>query len=199
MDYAIQVITLSVTDVDKAAAFYTQQAGFTLDVDYHAAGNFRVVQLTPPGSTCSVQIGVGLTDSPAGSAGATCLVVTDIEAAPRELIGLGVAVSDIAMGEDGYGIVILGGGSGGYACASRASELGKHVALIEKDKVGTPACTGAVSHQGAAAPRRDRGPGQDGRRLRRPDCHKPSVCSHCGRLVQNLNSTAVRARVRLAV
>ena len=95
MDYAIQVITLSVTDVDKAAAFYTQQAGFTLDVDYHPAGGFRVVQLTPPGSACSVQIGVGLTDAPAGSARATCLVVTDIEAARRELIGRGVAVSDV--------------------------------------------------------------------------------------------------------
>src|SRR6202020_573086 len=82
MDYAIAVITLSVTDVDKAAAFYTEQAGFTLDVDYHPAGNFRVVQLTPPGSACSVQIGVGLTDSPAGSARATCLVVSDIEAGP---------------------------------------------------------------------------------------------------------------------
>jgi catechol 2,3-dioxygenase-like lactoylglutathione lyase family enzyme len=95
MDYAIQVITLSVTDVDKAAAFYTQQAGFTLDVDYHPASNFRVVQLTPPGSACSVQIGVGLTDSPPGSARATCLVVADIEAACRELIGRGAAVSDV--------------------------------------------------------------------------------------------------------
>jgi catechol 2,3-dioxygenase-like lactoylglutathione lyase family enzyme len=95
MDYAIQVIILSVTDVDKAAAFYTEQAGFTLDVDYHPASNFRVVQLTPPGSACSVQIGVGLTDAPAGAARATCLVVTDIEAARRELIGRGVAVSDV--------------------------------------------------------------------------------------------------------
>ncbi|HEY1704860.1 MAG TPA: VOC family protein [Trebonia sp.] len=95
MDYAIQVITLSVTDIDKAAAFYTQQVGFTLDVDYHPASDFRVVQLTPPGSACSVQVGDGLTDSKPGSARATCLVVTDIEAARRELIGRGVAVSDI--------------------------------------------------------------------------------------------------------
>jgi catechol 2,3-dioxygenase-like lactoylglutathione lyase family enzyme len=95
MDYAIQVITLSVSDVDKAAAFYTQQAGFTLDVDYHPADDFRVVQLTPPGSACSVQFGVGLTDAPAGSARATCLVVTDIEGARRELIGRGVAVSEV--------------------------------------------------------------------------------------------------------
>ena len=95
MDYQLQVITVSVSDVDKAAGFYTQQAGFALDVDYHPAGDFRVVQLTPPGSACSVQIGVGLTDAAPGSARATCLAVTDIEAARRELTGRGVTVSDI--------------------------------------------------------------------------------------------------------
>ena len=78
MDYRIQVITLSVSDVDKAASFYTQQAGFTLDVDYHPASDFRVVQLTPP-----------------GSARATYLAVTDIEATRRELTGRGVIVSGI--------------------------------------------------------------------------------------------------------
>jgi catechol 2,3-dioxygenase-like lactoylglutathione lyase family enzyme len=95
MDYQLQVITLPVSDVDKAAAFYTQQAGFTLDVDYHPAPDFRVVQLTSPGSACSVQIGVGLTDAPPGSARATYLVVTDIEAAHRELTARGVMVSGI--------------------------------------------------------------------------------------------------------
>lgn len=77
MDYQLQVITLSVSDFDKAVAFYTQQAGFALDVDYHPAPGFRVVQLTPPGSACSIQIGAGLTDAPPGSARATYLVVTD--------------------------------------------------------------------------------------------------------------------------
>jgi catechol 2,3-dioxygenase-like lactoylglutathione lyase family enzyme len=95
MDYQLQVITLAVSDVDKAAAFYTQQAGFTVDVDYHPASGFRVVQLTPPGSACSVQIGTGLTDAPPGSARATFLVVTDIEAARQDLTGRGVVVSDI--------------------------------------------------------------------------------------------------------
>jgi catechol 2,3-dioxygenase-like lactoylglutathione lyase family enzyme len=95
MDYQLQVITLSVSDVDKAAAFYTEQAGFTLDVDYHPAPGFRVVQLTPPGSACSVQIGVGLTDAPPGSARATYLAVTDIEAAHRSLTGRGVTMSGI--------------------------------------------------------------------------------------------------------
>jgi catechol 2,3-dioxygenase-like lactoylglutathione lyase family enzyme len=95
MDYQLQVITLSVSDVDKAAAFYTQQAGFTLDVDYHPASDFRVVQLTPPGSACSIQIGAGLTDAGPGSARGTYLAVTDIEAARRELTGRGVTVSGI--------------------------------------------------------------------------------------------------------
>jgi catechol 2,3-dioxygenase-like lactoylglutathione lyase family enzyme len=95
MDYQLQVITLSVSDVDKAAAFYTQQAGFTLDVDYDPARGFRVVQLTPPGSACSIQFGDGLTDAPPGSARSTYLAVTDIEAAHRELTGRGVAVSEI--------------------------------------------------------------------------------------------------------
>jgi catechol 2,3-dioxygenase-like lactoylglutathione lyase family enzyme len=93
--YQIQVITVPVSDIDRAAAFYTQQAGFQLDVDYHPAPGFRVVQLTPPGSACSVQIGTGLTDATPGSARATYLVVTDIEAARRELTRRGVRVSGI--------------------------------------------------------------------------------------------------------
>jgi catechol 2,3-dioxygenase-like lactoylglutathione lyase family enzyme len=95
MDYQLQVITLAVSDVDQAAAFYTRQAGFTLDVDYHPVPGFRVVQLTPPGSACSVQLGAGLTDAAPGSARATYLTVTDIEAARAELIARGVKVSDI--------------------------------------------------------------------------------------------------------
>jgi catechol 2,3-dioxygenase-like lactoylglutathione lyase family enzyme len=95
MDYRIQVVTVPVTDVDQAAVFYTQQAGFALDVDYHPTGDFRVVQLTPPGSACSVQFGVGLTDAAPGSARGTYLAVTDIEAARCELAERGVKVSGI--------------------------------------------------------------------------------------------------------
>ena len=95
MDYQLQVITLPVSDVDKAAAFYTQQAGFTLDVDYHPAPGFRVAQLTPPGSSCSIQIGNGITDAPAGSIRNAYLVVTDLEAARSHLLERGVAVSEI--------------------------------------------------------------------------------------------------------
>ena len=67
MDYKLQVVTVPVSDVDQASAFYTQQAGSPLDVDYHPASGFRVVQLTPPGSACSVQIDAGLTDAALGS------------------------------------------------------------------------------------------------------------------------------------
>jgi catechol 2,3-dioxygenase-like lactoylglutathione lyase family enzyme len=95
MAYQVQVITLPVTDVDKALAFYTERAGFGLDVDYHPAPDFRVVQVTPPGSACSVRFGVGLTAAAPGGTGPTYLVVTDIEAAHRDLTERGVVVSPI--------------------------------------------------------------------------------------------------------
>ena len=95
MDYRIEVITLPVSDVDRALQFYTEQAGFALDVDYRPNSRFRVVQLTPPGSSCSVQFGIGLTDAVPGSARTTYLAVTDIEAAHLELTERGVPVSPI--------------------------------------------------------------------------------------------------------
>ena len=95
MDYRIEVITIPVSDVGAAVRFYTERAGFTLDVDYRPNSQFRVVQLTPSGSSCSVQLGVGLTDATPGSARTTLLVVTDIEAAHRELTRRGLAGSPI--------------------------------------------------------------------------------------------------------
>jgi catechol 2,3-dioxygenase-like lactoylglutathione lyase family enzyme len=94
MEYRIEVLTLSVSDVDKAAAFY-QQAGFALDVDYHPTDDFRVVQVTPPGSSCSVQFGIGLTDAEPGLARSLHLVVNDIEAAHRELTDREVVVGPL--------------------------------------------------------------------------------------------------------
>ena len=95
MNYAIEVLILPVRDVDRARAFYTDQAGFTLDVDYAPTDDYRVVQLTPPGSTCSVQIGVGLTDAPPGSVRGIYVVVDDLQAARDELRSRGVAVSEV--------------------------------------------------------------------------------------------------------
>jgi catechol 2,3-dioxygenase-like lactoylglutathione lyase family enzyme len=95
MDYKLELVLLPVADVDRAKAFYTEQCGFTLDVDHRAGDDFRVVQLTPPGSACSVTVGTGLLDTAPGSVRGLHLVVTDIEAAREELRARGVDVSDV--------------------------------------------------------------------------------------------------------
>src|SRR5262245_60344415 len=95
MKLSIEVITLPVGDVERALRFYVDQVGFTLDVDYSPNDAFRVVQLTPPGSSCSIQIGRGLTDAPAGSLRNVYLVVTDLEAARNGLLERGVEVGEI--------------------------------------------------------------------------------------------------------
>jgi catechol 2,3-dioxygenase-like lactoylglutathione lyase family enzyme len=92
---SIEVIVLPVTDVDRALRFYVDQVGFLLDVDYSPSDAFRVVQLTPPGSHCSIQIGKGLTDAPAGSLRNVHLVVTDLEATRASLLEREVKVSAI--------------------------------------------------------------------------------------------------------
>ena len=93
--FSVEVITLPVSDVDRALRYYADQAGFTIDVDYRPNGAFRVAQLTPPGSACSIQIGNGLTNAPAGSLRAIYLVVPDIEAARNRLLERGVKVGVI--------------------------------------------------------------------------------------------------------
>jgi catechol 2,3-dioxygenase-like lactoylglutathione lyase family enzyme len=95
MDYKLEVVIVPVADVDRAKAFYVDTAGFILDVDHRASDEFRVVQVTPPGSACSITFGVGLSDAAPGSYRGTHLVVTDIVAARAELVDRGVAVSDI--------------------------------------------------------------------------------------------------------
>jgi catechol 2,3-dioxygenase-like lactoylglutathione lyase family enzyme len=95
VELKLEVVTVPVSDVGRAVSFYTERVGFVLDVDYGPTEDFRVVQLTPPGSSCSVQFGVGLTDAVPGSVRGVSLVVRDIEAARRELVGRGVAVGDI--------------------------------------------------------------------------------------------------------
>ena len=94
-NFSIEVITLPVSDVDRALRFYVDQVGFTLDVDYSPKDTFRVVQLTPPGSSCSIQVGKGLTDASAGSVRNIYLVVSDIEAARSFLLKRGVEVSAV--------------------------------------------------------------------------------------------------------
>lgn len=96
----LELVLLPVTDVDRAKAFYVDKAGFALDVDHQPSEDFRIVQLTPPGSACSITIGLGLTTAP-GPIRGIHLVVTDIEAARAELVGRGVEVSEIRHLADG--------------------------------------------------------------------------------------------------
>ena len=95
MDFRLELVLIPVSDVDRAKAFYTEQVGFQLDVDTSPTEEFRVVQMTPPGSSCSITIGKGMTDAPPGSYRGTHLVVSDIEAARAELVGRGVEVSEV--------------------------------------------------------------------------------------------------------
>jgi len=103
VDYKLELVLIPVSDVDRAKAFYVDTLGFDLDVDHQPNDEFRVVQMTPPGSACSITIGIGITDATPGSYRGTHLVVSDIEAARAELVGRGVEVSDIRhMGPGGW-------------------------------------------------------------------------------------------------
>ncbi len=95
MDWKIELIGIPVSDVDRAKDFYTQQAGFVLDHDHEVSDEIRFVQLTPPGSACSITIGRGVIDAPPGSVKGVQMVVADITEARAELEGRGVEVSEI--------------------------------------------------------------------------------------------------------
>ena len=101
MDFKLELVLLPVSDVDRTKAFYTEKVGFNLDVDHQVSDEFRVVQMTPPGSACSITIGKGITDAVPGSVRGLHLVVFDIEAARAELVGRGVEVSAIRHFEAG--------------------------------------------------------------------------------------------------
>ncbi|MFG1819335.1 VOC family protein [Kribbella sp. NPDC049174] len=100
MDFKLEVFVVPVGDVDKAKAFY-EQFGFRLDADYSVGDDFRVVQVTPPGSEAAIIFGRGLSAAEPGSVQGLHLVVTDIEAARDELVGRGADVSDVWHDADG--------------------------------------------------------------------------------------------------
>jgi predicted enzyme related to lactoylglutathione lyase len=95
MDLKLEVVPIPVTDVDRAKAFYTEKAGFNADHDHTVSDEVRFVQLTPPGSACSISLGKGIVDTPPGSVQGLMLVVADIQAARAELADRGVEVSDV--------------------------------------------------------------------------------------------------------
>ena len=95
MDYKLELITLPVSDPDRAKAFYADQVGFNADHDHTVSPELRFVQLTPPGSGCSIAFGLGMTEQPPGSMKGLQLVVDDIETAQRDLSSRGVEVGEI--------------------------------------------------------------------------------------------------------
>jgi catechol 2,3-dioxygenase-like lactoylglutathione lyase family enzyme len=94
MDWKLELVSIPVTDVDRAIAFYVDKAGFVLDHDHRVSEELRFVQLTPPGSACSIAVGTGIVQTPPGSAQVQ-LVVPDIEAARAELVSRGLEVGDV--------------------------------------------------------------------------------------------------------
>ncbi len=97
MQMKLELVAVPVSDVDRAKAFYTEKIGFDADHDYQVRDDLRFVQLTPPGSACSIVIGVGITDMPPGSQKGLQMVVPDVKEVRDELVKRGVDVSDIEV------------------------------------------------------------------------------------------------------
>ena len=97
MNWKIELVAVPVTDVDRAKAFYVDQVGFSADHDTQVHEGLRFVQLTPPGSACSIVMGTGITEMPPGSQKGIQVVVEDAEVARQELIGRGVPASDVVV------------------------------------------------------------------------------------------------------
>jgi predicted enzyme related to lactoylglutathione lyase len=95
MDWKLELVAVPVTDVDRAKTFYTDQVGFNADHDHRISDELRFVQLTPPGSACSIALGTGVTDARPGSVTGLQMVVADIEAARAHLADGGVEVSEV--------------------------------------------------------------------------------------------------------
>jgi catechol 2,3-dioxygenase-like lactoylglutathione lyase family enzyme len=95
MDWKLELVAVPVTDVDRAKAFYTEQAGFKVDHDHTVSDDLRFIQLTPPGSACSIALGKGVTTAVPGSVQGLQLVVSDVAAARAELLGRGMDVGEV--------------------------------------------------------------------------------------------------------
>ena len=101
MEWKLEVVVVPVTDVERAKRFYSEQVGFVVDHDTRVNEAMRIVQLTPPGSACSIVIGTGLVDTPPGTVKGLQLVVDDVEAARAQLAVRGVEVSPVRHVEGG--------------------------------------------------------------------------------------------------
>jgi catechol 2,3-dioxygenase-like lactoylglutathione lyase family enzyme len=101
MDWKIEVVTIPVSDLDRARDFYDEKIGFAVDIDHRISDDLRLVQLTPPGSACSIHLGKGTVDMEPGSVDGVFLVVPDVRAARDELVRQGVEVGELQIFDEG--------------------------------------------------------------------------------------------------
>jgi catechol 2,3-dioxygenase-like lactoylglutathione lyase family enzyme len=97
MDMKLELVAVPVTDVDRAKSFYVEEVGFNLDHDHRVNDQLRFVQLTPPGSACSIVLGIGITEMAPGSQKGLQVVVDDVEAVRQDLSGRGVKTSEVQI------------------------------------------------------------------------------------------------------
>jgi catechol 2,3-dioxygenase-like lactoylglutathione lyase family enzyme len=115
MDLKLELLPIPVSDVDRAKAFYSEKCGFVVDLDHQPNDDFRIVQLTPPGSACSIMIGKGTIQTEPGSVQGVQLVVSDIEAARAELVERGLDIGSVRHYENGEWIDGKGGDWNSFA------------------------------------------------------------------------------------
>jgi catechol 2,3-dioxygenase-like lactoylglutathione lyase family enzyme len=101
MDWKIEVVTVPVSDIDRARDFYAEKVGFEVDIDFKVSDDVRLVQLTPPGSACSIHLGKGTVDMEPGSIDGVFLVVRDVHTARAQLVDRGVEVGGLQVFEEG--------------------------------------------------------------------------------------------------
>jgi catechol 2,3-dioxygenase-like lactoylglutathione lyase family enzyme len=101
MDWKIEVVTIPVSDLDRARDFYAEKIGFAVDIDHRISDDLRLVQLTPSGSACSIHLGKGTVDMEPGSVDGVFLVVPDVRAARDELVRQGVEVGELQIFDEG--------------------------------------------------------------------------------------------------
>jgi len=101
LDWKIEVVTVPVSDIDRAIDFYAEKVGFAVDIDYRISDVLRLVQLTPPGSACSIHLGMGTVDMEPGSIDGVFLVVRDVRVARDQLVERGVEVGELQVFDEG--------------------------------------------------------------------------------------------------
>lgn len=129
MDWKIEVVTVPVSDIDRAVDFYVEKVGFEVDIDFRVSDEVRLVQLTPPGSACSIHLGTSTVGMAPGSIDGVFLVVHDVRAAHAQLVGRGVEVSEVQVFD-----------AGSYRTAGEGEDLDNVGCIFFRDPDGNRWC-----------------------------------------------------------